>query len=310
MSKFTGDVRNMRKKLALFFISTAIIMGCSNTETMTDENIGEDINSTEEIKEVEVNKEENIQDEEKSEVETVIQELEEVMMEVKGQIYGDSSQFSEYVDGVKTKMITDEKVIALTLDACGGEFGSGYDVELMEFLIENNIKADLFVNARWIDAQFETFMELAENPLFTIQNHGTEHKPLSTIQRSAWGISSTATQDEIIEEIMQNQLKIFNLTGVTPQYFRSGTAYYDEVSILIAESLGVEVVNFDVIGDGGATFTKDQIADSMKTAEKGSIIILHMNQPDSETAEGVKEGVRYLLQEGFRFVHLKEYELY
>lgn len=285
-------------------------MGCTSfTSTNVTEHKVKEINGAQEQRNVPNEEENKNKDSEIIEKVAKKQELEDLALEVNGQVYSDSSQFSEYVTGVKTRLKTEEKVIALTLDACGGENGSGYDEELITFLVENNIKADLFVNARWIDQQYKTFVELAANPLFTIQNHGTEHKPLSVTPRSAWGISSTSSQEEIVEEIMENQMKIFEITGEVPQYFRSGTAFYDNTAVQIAEDLGVQVVNFDVIGDGGATFTKDEVTQEMLKANPGSIIILHMNQPQSDTAEGVKDAVMALLEQGFSFVHLDEYDL-
>lgn len=308
MSKLIGDENKMGKRLGVFLCILLITFGCSSNspviqEKPEDSNMkNHSVGNTSEVDEAEEKAEEVKKDEQR-------QGINELALEVSGKVYGDSSQFSEYVSGVKTRMDTKEKVISLTLDACGGEFGSGYDEKLIIFLIENNIKADLFVNARWIDAQYEAFLELSQNPLFTIQNHGTKHKPLSTSPRSAWGIASTSTQEEIIGEIMDNQLKIYDITGTIPKYFRSGTAFYDEISVQIAEDLGVQIVNFDVIGDGGATFTKEEVVQEMLKAQPGSIIILHMNQPESETAEGVKEAVASLIEQGFSFVHLQDYEL-
>ncbi|NLP50183.1 polysaccharide deacetylase family protein [Bacillus sp. RO1] len=300
----------MGKMSVVFILMLIITMGCTSfTSTNVTEHKVKEINGAQEQRNVPNEEENKNKDSEIIEKVAKKQELEDLALEVNGQVYSDSSQFSEYVTGVKTRLKTEEKVIALTLDACGGENGSGYDEELITFLVENNIKADLFVNARWIDQQYKTFVELAANPLFTIQNHGTEHKPLSVTPRSAWGISSTSSQEEIVEEIMENQMKIFEITGEVPQYFRSGTAFYDNTAVQIAEDLGVQVVNFDVIGDGGATFTKDEVTQEMLKANPGSIIILHMNQPQSDTAEGVKDAVMALLEQGFSFVHLDEYDL-
>ncbi|WP_404350891.1 polysaccharide deacetylase family protein [Sutcliffiella horikoshii] len=302
----------MGKKSLVFMFILLVTMGCtSKVNTSVTEQNDNESNTVQEEPQKEVSAEEISEnpDSETTEKNNQKQELEDLALEVNGQVYSDSSQFSEYVTGVKTRLNTEEKVIALTLDACGGENGSGYDEELISFLVENNIKADLFVNARWIDEQYEAFVELAANPLFTIQNHGTEHKPLSVMPRSAWGISSTSSQEEIVEEIMENQMKIFEITGEIPQYFRSGTAFYDDTAVQIAEDLGVQVVNFDVIGDGGATFTKEEVSQEMLKAQPGSIVILHMNQPQSETAEGVKDAVLALLEQGFSFVHLNEYDL-
>ncbi|KMJ58269.1 polysaccharide deacetylase [Bacillus sp. LL01] len=302
----------MGKRVGVILFMLLVSTGCASNPTVINNvtvDSGIESNNKLEDDEVSESNEGLVEEHELEKREEERKELKELAIEVNGQVYGNSSQFSEYVSGVKTRMDTEDKVIALTLDACGGENGSGYDEELITFLIENNIKADLFVNARWIDEQFETFVELSKMPLFTIQNHGTEHKPLSTTPRSAWGIASTSTQFEIIDEIMNNQMKILEIAGTIPQYFRSGTAFYDEISVQIAEDLGVQVVNFDVIGDGGATFTKDEVVQEMLTAQPGSIIILHMNQPASETAEGVKEAILTLIEQGFSFVHLHEYEL-
>lgn len=312
-SKYTGDGRYMGKKLVVFMSLLLVTMGCaSNVNTsVTEQKNNHESNVVQEEPQEEVSAEEITEntDSEKLEVDKQKQELENLALEVNGKVYDESSQFSEYVTGVKTRLNTEEKVMALTLDACGGENGSGYDEELITFLIENDIKADLFVNARWIDEQYEAFVELAANPLFTIQNHGTEHKPLSVTPRSAWGISSTSSQEEIVEEIMENQMKIFGITGEIPQYFRSGTAFYDDTAVQIAEDLGVQVVNFNVIGDGGATFTNEEVSQEMLKAQPGSIVILHMNQPQSETAEGVEDAVLALLEQGFSFVHLNEFDL-
>lgn len=312
MSKNTGDERKMGKNSVIFILMVLITMGCT-TETntkVTSENVeNNEIQHEEQQTSHKKEADKEMPKTEKIEDDRVKQDLENLTLEVNAQVYSDSSQFSEYVSGVKTRLNTEEKVIALTLDACGGENGSGYDEELLTFLIENNIKADLFVNARWIDVQQEALVELAKNPLFTIQNHGTEHKPLSITPRSAWGISSTSSQEEIVDEIMTNQQKVYEITGEVPKYFRSGTAFYDDTSVQIAEDLGVQVVNFDIIGDGGATFTKEQVTEEMLKAKPGSIIILHMNQPQSDTAEGVKEAVLALLEQGFSFVHLNDYEL-
>src|SRR5690625_4206880 len=59
-------------------------------------------------------------------------------------------EWGEQVTGVKTRFQTDEKEIALTFDACGGDYGSGYDTHLIEFLRTAKVPATLFVNERWI----------------------------------------------------------------------------------------------------------------------------------------------------------------
>ena len=218
-------------------------------------------------------------------------------------------QWGENVDGVVRKVSTTSKVVALTFDACGGStLGSGYDKELIDFLIKENIKATLFINARWIDANSDLFKQLSSNSLFEIENHGYLHKPLSTNGKAAYGIIGTRNIGEVIEEIMRNQAKISGITGRKLRYFRSGTAYYDEVAVKIAGELGLKVINYNVLGDAGATFSSAQVNSACLSATPGAIILMHMNHPESGTAEGVKLAIPELSRKGYSFVKLEEYD--
>lgn len=215
--------------------------------------------------------------------------------------------WGENVPGVINRLNTRDKVIALTFDACGGKHGSGYDQKLINYLIRQRIPATLFVNSRWIDANRETFLTLSKNPLFEMENHGTEHKPLSISGRSAYGIKGTENAAEVVDEVLLNDRKIEELTGRKPRFFRAGTAHYDDVAVKIVHELGEKPVNFDVIGDAGATYSSERVKRAMLEAKPGSIIILHFNMPGKDTAEGVMKAIPLLKQKGFRFVKLEDY---
>lgn len=219
-------------------------------------------------------------------------------------------QWGEKVTGTKTHIITQQKIVALTFDACGGKHGSGYDSKLINYLIKAKVPATLFINSRWIDANYSTFITLSKNPLFEIENHGLLHKPLSVNGKSAWGISGTKNIGEVVDEVLLNKLKIQRITGRTPLYFRSGTDYYDEVAVKIARDLGQQVISYNVLGDAGATFNTEQVERACLSAKPGSIIILHMNHPEKYTAEGIIEAVPLLRKMGYRFVKLDDYYNY
>jgi peptidoglycan/xylan/chitin deacetylase (PgdA/CDA1 family) len=167
--------------------------------------------------------------------------------------------------------------------------------------------ATLFVNARWIEANPRKFQRLAADPLFEIANHGTVHRPLSVTGRSAYGIAGTSSVAQVIDEVMVNQRLITRLTGAAPAFFRSGTAYYDDVAVRAVNDLGLRVVNFDVLGDAGATYSAAQVANAMLSSKPGSIVLAHMNRPDSGTAEGIDAALPKLRRRDFRFVRLSEY---
>ena len=211
------------------------------------------------------------------------------------------------VPGVVNRLPTQDRVVALTFDACGGGRGSGYDAALIEALQVTRTPATLFLNQRWVLAHPEVTAELAGQPLFEIANHGTQHRPLSVTGRSAYGITGTADAGEVYDEVTGNRQNLTGATGVTPRFFRSGTAHYDDVAVRIAQDLGAAVVNFDVNGDAGATLTPQEVAAALESAAPGSIVLCHMNQPDSGTAQGVATALPRLAQAGFRFVRLSDY---
>lgn len=126
-------------------------------------------------------------------------------------------EWGEKVTGVKTRLNTDQKVIALTFDACGGHRGSGYDAKLIKYLKGEKIPATLFLSGKWIDANVRIVRELTKEPLFEIENHGLNHRPCSVDGRSAYGIAGTKSVGEIFDEIEQNAIKIQNLTGRKPR---------------------------------------------------------------------------------------------
>ena len=218
-------------------------------------------------------------------------------------------QWGERVSGVKTHLDTRQQVVVLTLDACGSPKGKGYDQRLIDFLIAQRIPATLFINSRWIEANPAVFAQLAANPLFEIANHGTWHKPASVNGRTVYGITGTRSPAELLDEIEINARLITKLTGTRPRYYRSGTAYYDEVAVTLAMSLKQAVIGYSVLGDAGATYRSDQVRQALLKSRPGDIILAHMNHPESGTADGIITAIPELLRRGFRFVHLKDFPL-
>ena len=210
------------------------------------------------------------------------------------------------VPGVVTRFEPSGLQVALTLDACGGKGGSGYDRELVDFLVENSIKATLFLNARWIRDNPDEARNLAKNPLFLVANHGFRHKPCSVNGKEAYGIKGTSSVREVWEEVEKGARAIEKLTGTRPRFYRSGTNYYDDVAVQIVYDLGMKPVGYSILGDGGATFSSKKVTEAVSKARPGDVIICHMNHPEGETAEGLKLAIPILLEKGYTFVRLDE----
>jgi peptidoglycan/xylan/chitin deacetylase (PgdA/CDA1 family) len=153
-----------------------------------------------------------------------------------------SGRFGEFVKGAKKDLDTQQKVIALTFDACGGK-QSGYDARLIDYLRQEKIQATLFVSGLWIEKNKETFQDLAKDPLFEIENHGLLHRTCSINGASKYGVIPTRNMGDVIDEMELNARKIMELTGRRPVFFRSATAYTDEASVKVAQHLSMELVS-------------------------------------------------------------------
>ena len=225
-------------------------------------------------------------------------------------LYGQTkpSIFGENIPGVYTRIKTDERIVALTFDACGGQYGSQIDEELIAYLIEEEIPSTLFINSRWMEANKDFFLKLSKVPFFDLQNHGTSHKPLSTVGESIYGITGTKDLEEVLDEVLQQQENMKNLIQKTPRLFRSGTAYYDDVAIKILDELGIKAVNFSVLGDAGATYSVDEMMTSAMKVKSGDIFLYHMNHPEKKVAQGIKQVIPMLREKGYSFVKLSDYE--
>lgn len=211
-----------------------------------------------------------------------------------------SNTFSEHQNGIIDKI----NVVYLTLDICGGKTGIQPDLELIRFLKENKIKATFFINARFLENKknAELVLSLSKNPLFSIQNHGKEHKPASIDGKSIYGIEGTKNKEELIEEIMYNHKKLLELTGKAATWYRSGTAYYDTEAIeIIIDELKYKIAGFAITLDKGATLSSENVFKRMLQAKNGDLLLAHANHPESGTREGLKLGIKALLEKGYKF---------
>jgi len=204
--------------------------------------------------------------------------------------------------GVATTFVASGNQIALTFDACRG----ACDEALLATLQRNAVPAVLFFCGKWIDANPSRAAQLAANPLFDIGNHGTRHVPLSVTGRSAYRIGGTRSVDEVVEEVWTNHNKITALTGRPPTWFRPGTAHYDDVAVEIVRELGQRPLGFSVNGDKGATASPGSVRANVVGAAPGSIVLAHMNHPESGTAAGVADAITALRAASWDFVSLSD----
>ena len=197
-----------------------------------------------------------------------------------------------------------DKVVALTLDACGG----GFDTDLANFLIEHRIQTTVFATRRWIRRNPDALAMLkAHADLFDIEDHGANHVPaIIGVDRSVYGLAGVADMKELRREVSGGAAAVKAATGIAPKWYRGATGEYDPEALKAIEAMGYKVAGFSVNADNGATLAKKQIVGRLKKVRRGDIIIAHLNKPDSGTGAGLAVGLQTLLDEGFRFVTLRE----
>lgn len=219
--------------------------------------------------------------------------------------------FVSFGKGVKESIVTDRKIIALTFDACGGQNRGGYDEDLINFLRQQKIPATLFLSGLWIDQHKDLARQLAQDTLFEIENHGLTHRPCSIRGAARYGIRGTENVEQAVDEIELNAIKIQDLGHRKPVYFRSATATSDQACGEIARELGETIVNFDILsGDAiGGTPTRVILDNVMTKAHSGAIVIMHMNHPEWNGFEALREAIPRLRSQGYVFVKLQNHAL-
>lgn len=204
--------------------------------------------------------------------------------------------------GILTHLNLRSKNIGITLDACSGD----YDKDLIDFLIAQKVPATLFLAGPWIKKHPEEARQLAANPLFEIGIHGYHHLACTLSDPFVYGAKSTKNENEMRDEIALAGQLVFKLLGIRTKYYRPGTGMADEKCVEVARNLGYQVVGWNINGDWGATASQNRVLKNWLSVSPGSIVISHMNHPESETAKGIALAIPELFKRGYRFVQLSE----
>ena len=228
-----------------------------------------------------------------------------ITTEFSGQI---PHEWGESVSGVKTRLKTEDKVMALGVNTCD-LMGKGQDAKLIKFLAAENIPATLFICGDWVDKNSAILKKLAANPLFEIANQGVLRKACSVSGKTANGVPGTGSVEELFGEIEQNARKIEAVTGILPQYYHAGSGYYDEVAVRIVRALGYEALGSSAHGSEGQGLETKQVVDGLVNPAAGAIAILGGVSLQSSFVDSVIEAVRKLRSKGYKFVKVSDYPL-
>jgi peptidoglycan/xylan/chitin deacetylase (PgdA/CDA1 family) len=219
--------------------------------------------------------------------------------------------WGEFVKGVDEDLVVKNSIIALTFDACGGKNGNEFDSALITFLRKECIPATLFVTGKWIDENYETFVNLSKDTLFEIENHGFNHRPCAIDGEGEYGIKGTADVPDAFDEMEASARKIEKITGRRPKFYRSATAFIDEACAKIASQIGITVISFDILsGDASPYISAQSIEDNViKHLHPGAIIIMHFNHPKGKTYESLLKIIPRMEALGYSFAKIEDFPL-
>ena len=196
-----------------------------------------------------------------------------------------------------------EKSVALTFDACAG----GFDTRIFQALMDDNIKATIFVTERWLRHNGGNLKLLKSRPdLFQIENHGANHVPPVTDALTVFGIRSAGTVEAVKAEVEGGSRAVVAATGRRPVWYRGATARYSTDALAAIKALDFRVAGYSLNADKGASRPAAMVERRIAAARPGDVVIAHINQPHRQAGAGVAAGVRDLAKAGWTFVKLED----
>ena len=178
--------------------------------------------------------------------------------------------------------------VALTFDLCPVRQGAGYDLALIDYLIEQKIPATFFMSGKWITKHDRQVKALLQVPFFEVGTHGEVHAHLPL-----------HTADEQKQEILGPVRLLHTKYGHDATLFRPPYGEFNDDTVNLARALGLQFILWNVeSGDPDPTLTSIQIENRLKRlVRKGSVIVMHANGKGRQTHEVVQALHQHLLPE-------------
>ncbi|TMK64882.1 MAG: polysaccharide deacetylase [Actinobacteria bacterium] len=204
--------------------------------------------------------------------------------------------------------------VALTFDADmtqamlaavrSGRRSIGYDPEIVRELRASHTPATIFMTGLWPTAHPGPARDLANDPLFEIENHTYDH---SAFAPPCYGLPTVPSAADKTKEIQSAADVIDGLIGSQPRYFRFPGGCHSASDLNLVASLGEQPVQWDVIS--GDAYLRDPAAVARQTlagVRPGSIVVMHLvGAPNAPaTAGALRTVLPTLRQRGLKPVKL------
>jgi peptidoglycan/xylan/chitin deacetylase (PgdA/CDA1 family) len=200
---------------------------------------------------------------------------------------------------VITALPTQEKVVALTFDACEQGKPVAFDRAVLDYLLDQRIPFTVFVTGRFVQSNTEDVAELAKLDFVEIENHSFSHP--NHMEK----LSLAKVRDQIVRAHATIEAAI----GRKPLFFRFPAGNYNAADLKLAEDLGYKVVHWSwATGDPDPAESRNALVRRVQTlTQPGNILIFHINGRGVHTAEALPIIIDDLRKRGFRFAKLSDY---
>lgn len=198
-----------------------------------------------------------------------------------------------------THIPTNDKVVALTFDACEAGERMSFDHGVLNYLLARGIPFTVFASGKFVEDNAAEVTELAKLDFVEIENHSWNHP--NTMNH----FSDAA----VVEQVRRAEESIVAATGRTPQFFRFPAGSYSESGLKAVEGLGYKVLHWRwATGDPDRRESANALYNRVMTnVQPGDVLIFHINGRGVHTAEALPRIVDQLEAAGYRFSLVSDY---
>lgn len=172
---------------------------------------------------------------------------------------------------------TQDKKVAITFDCA---WGADDIDDILDVLEQNEISATFFTVGTWVDKYTDAVQKLADAGQ-EIGNHSNSHAHVNKL-----------SYDDNIDDMKKCNEKIEKITNKKVKYYRGPYGEYNNTVIKAAESLNMQVIQWDVDTLDYTGKTPDEMCERIKSKiRNGSIILMHNDT--KYTAKRITTNNRY-----------------
>ena len=183
-----------------------------------------------------------------------------------------------------------DKWVSITFDCA---WGADDISDIINVLNENDVKATFFTVGEWVE-KYPNEVKKLHDAGMEIGNHSDTHAHVNKL-----------SLEENIKDMKKCNERIEKITNQKVKFYRGPYGEYNNSVIKAAESLNMQVIQWDVDTLDYDGKTVDEMCQRIKSKiQIGSIILMHNDT--KYTAVGLQQIINTIKEEGYEIVPLSE----